>query len=123
DDRGAGVAELGGASLGADILPDVDLPDVVPVSGQFECEPNAGSTTGLGVEDDVGHFFSFLCSFLAVRLAIVARRGLPDSAVLRSLPGRSPTGACPGRCRSRADSPAGRACAGSDRDTTASPRR
>src|SRR5699024_2323224 len=123
DDRGAGVAELGDASLGADILPDVDLPEVVPVRGQFAFEPNAGSTTGLGVEDDVVHFFSFFCSFLALRLAIFARRRLRDSAVMRSPPGRSPTGACPGRCRSPADSPAGRACAGSDRDTTASPRR
>src|SRR5699024_6466800 len=123
DHRRAGIAELGDTGLGACVLTHVDLAEDVPVSGQLALEADAGAASGLGVEDDVVHFFSFFCSFLALRLAIFARRRLRDSAVMRSPPGRSPTGACLGRCRSPADSPAGRACAGSDRDTTASPRR
>src|SRR5699024_6202621 len=102
---------------------DVDLPEVVPVRGQFAFEPNAGSTTGLGVEDDVVHFFSFFCSFLALRLATFSKRRLRAAAVMRSPPGHRPTAVCPGRPAPCAGSPAVRACAGSDRDTTAAPRR
>src|SRR5699024_9794600 len=74
DHRSAGIAELGDTGLGACVLPDVDLAEDVHVSGQLALEADAGAASGLGVEDDVVHFFSFFCSFLALRLAIFARR-------------------------------------------------
>src|SRR5699024_12352524 len=95
ENRGAGVPELGDSRLGLGVLADVDLAEDPIVAGQLALEPNAGSTAGLGVEDDVVHFFSFFLPFLDLRLATFSKRRLRAAAVMRNPPGNSPTAQCP----------------------------